>query len=109
MEIRVHHFFALLCSAGLISAMAGCAPEETGAITEDGTESVAVPAEGTQEPGTQPETWNGQCCRWVCSNLHGHVSTIPGWGECQSHAANWCINNGQGTVIDGSPYWGPCS
>ncbi len=51
MEIRVHHFFALLCGAGLISAMAGCAPEETGAITEDGTESVAVPTDGTKEPG----------------------------------------------------------
>jgi hypothetical protein len=97
MEIRIHHFCALLCSVGLISAMAGCAPEETSAITEDGTESAAVPTDGAKEPGTQPELWNGLCCWWTCDATGGrHNSPNPVWGECQSYGDNWCLVRGQG-------------
>ena len=107
MDIRAHHFFALLCSAGLAAAMAGCAPEETGAITEDGNESAAVATDGTQVPETQSETWNGLCCWWTCDVTgHRHNSPNPVWGECAGYGHNWCLSRGEGASHDHS--WGTC-
>ena len=107
MAIRIHHFFALLCCAGLTSAMAGCAPEESGEITEDGAESAAIPTDGAKEPGAQPETYNGQCCWWTCDATgHRHSSDHPAWGECTGYGHNWCLSHGEGASHDHS--WGTC-
>jgi len=109
MEIRVRHFFALLCSVGMVSAMAACAPEETGAITEDGTENAAVATDTPQEPGVKPETNPyGECCHWTCSNTqHHHNSPNPVDGQCRDYSAYWCANQGEGVAT--SQYWAPCN
>jgi hypothetical protein len=110
MKIRFHHTLALLCCAGVTAAMAGCAPEESGAITEDGTEGAAVATDGPAQPGLQPEVnANGQCCWWTCSNGHRHSSTNPTvYGTCQDYARYWCKQNGQGVFVEGSADWNTC-
>jgi len=108
MEIRVRHFFALLCSVGMVSAMAACAPEETGAITEDGTENPAVATDTPKDPGVKPETDQyGQCCYWICSATgHVHSSEKPGYGQCNSYSAQWCADRGEGVAT--SQRWDWC-
>ena len=110
MKIRFHHTLALLCCAGVTAAMAGCAPEETGAITEDGDEGAAVATDGAAQPALQPEVnAYGECCNWRCSNQHPHNSSIPTVnGTCQDYARFWCKEHGQGVFIEGSAYWGGC-
>jgi hypothetical protein len=112
MKIRFYHTLALLCCAGVTAAMAGCAPEETGAITEDGEESAAVATDGVEQPALQPETWNGQCCWWTCTNYgneHRHSSDKPTvYGSCQDYARYWCKQYIEEKFKEGSADWNAC-
>lgn len=109
MNIRFIPTIALVCCFGGISALAGCAPEENGSLTEDGDESVAVATDSPAQPALETEDWNGQCCHWTCSNNHPHASHNPStYGACQSYARYWCIEHGQGNFIEGTADWNTC-
>jgi hypothetical protein len=87
--------------------MAGCAPEETGAIAEDGADGAAA-ADGPAQPALESEVWNNKCCHWTCTNWHGYSSATPGSGACAAYANYWCVEHNQGHLMPNSTYWGVC-
>ena len=110
MKNRLHRALALVFSTGLVTAMVGCDPEETGAITESGIESAALETDVTARPEPQVEmqTFNGQCCHWRCTEGNEHKSSIPEEGHCREYAAYWCQHYGHGSLREGTASWGGC-